>query len=182
MLEFIPRLCEHSRARYPVGVTLMRGISDLLAALYGGERFVLQMIEEPREVHDTVERLTDYWIRFGEVPPCQHPPFHGEPVFFYSLWTPGATIWLQEDAAALLSPDLYREFILPADELIGSSFDTTVVHLHPSRFLPVNDLLGTRASVIEIHIDKGGPGQPICTTCTGRCSIADPSSSLAMRP
>jgi hypothetical protein len=161
LLEFIPSEVAASRGRYPVGVTLMRGISDLLAALYGSERFLFRMMEEPADVHAAVEKLTDYWIRFGKCLLDHVPSFHGGTgAFFYSLWTPGQCIWLQEDAAALLSPDLYGEFIFPADAHIAAAFDHTVIHLHPARFIPVDFLVDTAIDVIELHFDRGGPAAP----------------------
>jgi hypothetical protein len=158
MLEFVSALAVRSRGRYPVGVTLMRGISDLLSALYGGEQLVFRMYEAPEEVRSVIERLTDFWIAFGRCLLDHVPPFHGGTgAFFYGVWCPGKTIWLQEDAAALLSPRLYDEFILPADRRIAASFEHSVVHLHPSRFIPSRQLADTEVDVIELHIDKGGP-------------------------
>lgn len=158
MLEFIPALVERSAGRYPVGVTLMRGISDLLSALYGGGNFVLRMVDEPEEVHALVEQLTDYWIAFGRCLLGALPQFHGGTgSFFYSLWCPGRMIWLQEDAVALLSPALYEEFIYPADCRIARAFENTVIHLHPTRFIPSKQLVATDLAAIELHIDHDGP-------------------------
>ncbi len=158
MVEFIPPLVELSNGRYPVGVTLMRGISDLLSALYGGTEFIMQMYEAPEEMARVVGELTDYWIAFGKHLLSHVPSFHGGTgSFFYSVWTPGRTIWLQEDAAALLSPDLYEQFILPCDRKIADAFEHSVMHLHPARFVPVSYLVNTNISVIELHIDQGGP-------------------------
>jgi hypothetical protein len=161
LLEFLPKLTRHSRDRYPVGVTLMRGISDLLAALYGGEQFIFRMLEHPEEVHECVARLTEYWISFGRCLLGNVPSFHGGTgAFFYSAWTPGKTIWMQEDAAALLSPGLYEEFIKPADDRICRAFESSVIHLHPSRFIPVDYFLDMPVDVIELHFDRGGPSAP----------------------
>ncbi len=115
MLEFIPALEKHTMGRYPIGITLMRGISDLLSALYGGEEFLFQILEAPDVVKSVVNQLTKYWISFGHCLMDHLPLFHGGTgSFFYGVWCPGKTIWLQEDAAALLSPDLYEEFVHPA--------------------------------------------------------------------
>lgn len=158
MLEFIPALERQSGGRYPVGVTLMRGISDLLSALYGSENFVLRMYDDPDEVHAVVERLTDYWIAFGQCLLGHLPEFHGGTgSFFYSLWCPGRMIWLQEDAVALLSPRMYREFVYPADCRIAAAFENTVMHLHPSRYIPSKLLVDTKLAAIELHIDHDGP-------------------------
>ncbi len=158
MLEFIPALERQSGGRYPVGVTLMRGVSDLLSALYGSEAFVLQMVDEPATIRDVVERLTNYWIAFGKCLLRHLPRFHsGTGSFSYGLWCPGEMIWLQEDAVALLSPAMYRDLIYPADCRIAASFEHTVMHLHPSRFIPSKLLVETQLAAIELHIDHDGP-------------------------
>ena len=158
MLEFIPALSDLSAGRYPVGVTLMRGVSDLLSALYGGEAFVLRMIDAPEEVRGVAERLALFWISFGHYLLDRLPLFHGGTgSMMYSLWCPGKTIWFQEDAAALLSPALYSEFIYTADRAIAGAFEHTVVHLHPTRFIPTQQLIASDVSVIELHIDRDGP-------------------------
>jgi len=158
MLEFIPALARRSAGRYPVGVTLLRGIADLLSALYGGQDFVLRMYDEPEEVHGVVRGLTRYWIEFGRCLLEHVPPFHGGTgSFLFSLWCPGKMIWTQEDAAALLSPALYDEFVYPADCEIAGAFEHTAMHLHPTRFIPVAQLMATRTAVMELHIDHDGP-------------------------
>lgn len=158
MLEFIPALNRRSSGRYPVGVTLMRGISDLLSALYGSEAFVLRMHDRPDEVRDVVARLTDYWIAFGRCLLDHLPRFHGGTgSFFYSLWSSGELIWLQEDAVALLSPRMYEQFIYPADCRIAEAFERVVMHLHPTRLIPSTLLVKTRLAAIELHIDHDGP-------------------------
>lgn len=158
MVEFIPALNNLSNGRFPVGMTLLRGISDLLSALYGGENFILRMFEAPEEVRTVIQQLEKYWISFGRHLLDHLPEFHGGTgSFFYGVWTPGKTIWFQEDAAALLSPKLYEEFIFSAVKKIIQGFDHSVIHLHPSQFIPVSYLLETKVSVIELHRDIGGP-------------------------
>lgn len=156
--EFFLRLKRHSEGRYPVGVTLMRGISDLLSALYGGEELLYRMTDSPDEVKAVAADLADYWVAFGRHMLERLELFHGGTgAFFYSAWCPGRTIWMQEDAAALLSPDLYGKFILGPDRKILQSFENTVVHFHPARFIPVDSFLEGGVGAVEIHIDRGGP-------------------------
>ena len=158
MLEFIPAMQQRSAGRYPVGVTLMRGISDLLSALYGGEQFIFQMYEDPDQIVSVAAQLADFWIDFGRSLLNHLDLFKGGTgSFFYSVWGAGKTIWTQDDASALLSPSLYEEFIFPHVCKIAEAFDNIVMHLHPSQFMPVDYLLKSRINVIELHIDQGGP-------------------------
>ena len=105
--EFIEQMVERSSGRWPIGTTRMRGISDLLSALYGGENFLFAMMEKPEEIKKICERLTDFWIAFGKFQLDRIPLFHGGiGSFYYNMWAPAGTVWHQEDAAALIYPFL----------------------------------------------------------------------------
>ncbi|MHB0913033.1 MAG: uroporphyrinogen decarboxylase/cobalamine-independent methonine synthase family protein [Armatimonadota bacterium] len=157
MIEFIPVLERRSAGRYPIGTTLMRGISDLLSALYGTEELLIRMYEAPDEIKIVAESLTDYWIEFGRYMMERLPLFHGGTgAFFYSVWCPGKTIWMQDDAMALLSPDMHELFIHSHNCRIAEAFEHSVMHLHPSWSTPVDHALETGIDVVELHRDRGG--------------------------
>lgn len=156
--EFLDSLSGHSNGRYPLGTTRMRGISDLLAAVYGNEAFIYKSIESPQEVHKVCEKLTDLWIAFGKFQLAHIPLFHGGVgSFYYNMWMPADSVWHQEDAAALLSPRLYEEFILPCDKRIAEAFAGCFMHMHPTGFCPYRQLLKTKMTCLELHIDATGP-------------------------
>lgn len=158
LVEFYPALQKQACGRYPIAGTHMRGISDLLAALYGGEAFLMRMYEAPDEVEMVAKRLADFWLAFGKSLMERVPSFQGGTgAFFYAVWCPGRTIWMQDDATALMSPELYERFIYPHNVRIISEFEHTVMHLHPGRFIPIDHLLKSDLDVFELHIDKGGP-------------------------
>ncbi len=144
---------------WPVGTTRMRGISDLLSALYGPEEFVLAMLDRPREIEMVCERLTRFWIAFARFQLERIPAFHeGVGSFYYNAWAPAGTVWAQEDAAALLSPGLFDRFIRVCDERIARSLPHIIFHLHPSGYIPIDPLLDMGVAALELHVDAGGPG------------------------
>ena len=150
-------LSTNAGGRYPLGTTLMRGLSDVLAALYGNPDFVFFLTDHPDEADRALSQITDLWIRFAQIQLDGIPEFHGGVgSYFYDMWLPGKGCFLQEDAAALLSPELFDRFILSGIERIVSRFDTTIIHLHPSSFIPVDQLVDTDLAAIELHIDLGG--------------------------
>lgn len=157
-LEFLKRLTQVSRGRFPLATTLMRGISDLLAALYGSPDFLYTLMDRRNEQKRVVERLTALWIAFARSQLEMIPDFHGGTgSFYYGVWLPGEGVWLQEDASALMSPELFGSFVAPAIAQMARSFDTSVIHLHPSSYIPVEYLIETPLSAVELHIDFGGP-------------------------
>jgi hypothetical protein len=157
-LEFLSALRRQSRGRFPLATTLMRGISDLLAALYGNPDFLFALMDRPTEMKRVVGKLTDLWIAFARSQLKEAPDFHGGTgSFYYAVWLSGKGVWLQEDASALMSPQLFGEFVAPAIHEMAGSFDSSVIHLHPSAYIPVEHLVQTPLSAIELHIDFGGP-------------------------
>lgn len=157
-LEFLHALRRCSGGRFPLATTLMRGISDLLAALYGNPDFLYALMDRPREMKRVIRKLTDLWIAFARSQLEGIPDFHGGTgSFYYAVWLPGKGVWLQEDASALMSPELFGEFVAPAVHEMAGSFDSSVIHLHPSTYIPVEHLIRAPLDAVELHIDFGGP-------------------------
>ena len=155
--EFLERLAERGNGRWPIGTTRMRGIADLLSTLYGGTEFIIAMLERPTEVRELCRKLTDFWIAFARLQLDHIPLFHGGVgSFYYNLWGPPGTVWHQEDAAALLSPELYDEFIRECDDRIAHAFDSVIMHQHPTKFVPTDFYLGMPFRALELHVDEGG--------------------------
>ncbi len=158
MVEMLDALAATSAGRFPLATTRMRGVADLLSALYGGDGFLYAMMERPEEIRKSAERLTDFFIQCGKLQLRHIPDFHGGiGSFYYHMWAPKGTIWHQEDAAALLSPTLYEEFIEPCDRAIVKAFDHVVMHQHSTGFVPTRAYIAMGMSALELHIDTGGP-------------------------
>jgi len=157
-IEFTEKVANRSNGRWPIASTLMRGVADLLSALYGGQEFIFRMMDRPEEVKQTAEKLTEFFIAFGQSLLEHIPLFHGGVgIFCYCMWVPRPAIAYQEDAASLLSPQLYERFIAPCDKRIAESFSGSFLHQHSTGFIPVDSYLSMNFTVMEMHIDKGGP-------------------------
>lgn len=155
--EFIDVISCRSAGRWPLGTTRMRGISDLLAALYGPTDWIYAMLDRPEEIHAVCARLTSLWVSFAQFQLRHIPEFYGGiGSFYYHLWAPPGTVWHQEDAAALLSPELYAEFIREHDLAIARAFPC-VMHQHPTAFVPTDFYLDMPFIALELHVDAGGP-------------------------
>ena len=158
MGQMLDALTQRAAGRFPLATTRMRGISDLLSVLYGGIEFVYEMYNNPDGIRNVAERLTDLFISCGKFQLDRIPVFHdGVGSFFYNAWVPRGTVWHQEDAAALLSPELYKDFIEPCNRRIVASFPHVVIHQHSTGFVPTNAYLDMGMTALEMHIDSGGP-------------------------
>ena len=156
--EFLNRGAARAAGRYPLATTRMRGISDMMSALYGGENFIYQLMDEPQETRELCRRLAELYVDFSKFQLEHIPDFHGGiGSFYYSNWAPKGTVWHQEDTAAMLSPALYSEYIREWDERIVNSFENNIMHMHSTGFIPLDDYLGMKFTAMELHIDTGGP-------------------------
>jgi hypothetical protein len=179
MREFVAAIARQSAGRYPLGTTLMRGISDVLSALHGTPDFVYKLVDSPVEQERVSKDIARLWIRIARAQLELIPEFHGGVgSYFYNLWMPGRGVWIQEDAAALLSPPLFECCIWAAIRMIIDSFDSTIIHLHPGGFLPLDLLLESPVLAVELHRDYAGPGVEDLLP-TARSRSASPSSSGA---
>ena len=157
-LEFTSRLVALSNGRFPVGQPIMRGPTDMIGTVMGQAEMVFALVDQPVAMHRFVERVTDIFLDVIAAQQRLVPLFHGgSAIGFYHLWAPGPSIWFQDDLAAILSPEIYRDFFIPAAERICAGYDYTLVHLHPQSFFVVDDLLKIeRLKVIEVNRDVGG--------------------------
>ena len=157
-IEFCNKIAYHSNGRYPLATPRLRGIADLIAALYGNNKFIFAFMENSTKTKELCFRLTNFFISFAKEILEHIPLFHnGVGSFYYNMWAPSGSIWHQEDATALLNPNIYEQFILPCDVKIAKAFNGCFMHMHPTGFYPYKQLLDTQMTALELHIDAGGP-------------------------
>jgi DNA-binding FadR family transcriptional regulator len=160
-LEFTAALAKQSRGRYPVGMPIMRGPTDMLGALLGQQQMVMALMDEdPRIMLSLIERVTLAFLSVIEAQGRLTPPFYGgQALGFYHIWAPGKAIWFQDDLSSILSPTLYRQFFLGSARMILAGHDQTAVHLNPNSFFILDELLSLEnLKTIQVNKDVSGPG------------------------
>ncbi len=158
-LDFIDALVKRSNGRYPVSHGTLVGPLDYAVALRGHEQTVIDMVEEPENAEKFMQQMGDIFIAFTKAAWERIPLWHNG--YFdaqYKIWSPGSIARMQEDAIAVMSPQLYREFIQPVDRRIASTFDNPFMHLHATSMIVLDDLLDVKEiKAFEINHDIGGP-------------------------
>ena len=158
-IEFTSLLSGRSGGRYPVGQPILRGISDTIGAMVGQEELVYYFYDEPELMKRLCRNVNSVFLQVIEEQQNSIPAFlGGYSMGFYDLWCPGKCVWFQEDLTSLLSPDIYREYILECNREVCHRYEYNAIHLHPSSFYILDDLLNIKnLKVIEINKDVGGP-------------------------
>ncbi len=162
LLEFTGALVGHAAGQYAVSPTLMRGPSDLAAALRGHVQMVYDLYDDAEELQRVIDLVTEHWIEVARRQLDLIPRHAGGYLsHFYRVWAPDRVVCTQEDASASFSPAFFRSHLLPAERRIASAFPYTVIHLHSPTLWSVEQLLEVeRLSCIEVNYDDNGPRLP----------------------
>ncbi len=162
LLDFQRWLVRLSAGRFPTALSLMRGPTDLLAAIRGAQHLIYDYYDRPEQVRLTLLRLADTWTRVAHAQQAVVAPFAGGYSFsVQTLWSPQPGGWFQDDALAYSSPAFWRAFSLEPARRLARAMPHTGIHLHGPALYAVDDLLEIpELDVIEINLDDVGPRIP----------------------
>jgi hypothetical protein len=161
-LEFVAALEDHYRDRCPVGQPILRGVSDMIAALRGASQMVYDLYDAPEAFQRLAQRCTDLLIALVEEQQKITGAFAGGyEVEQLALWAPDRIIRMQEDGSAFFSPALYVQHLQHEDARQASAFPYSVIHLHSSSLFLLNRILDVELlKCIQINKDVGGAEVP----------------------
>ena len=159
-LEFVSALQDRYGDRYPVGQPILRGTSDMLAALRGSQQMIFDLYDHPEEFQRLARACTEFFIGLVKDQLAITKPFHGGyEVEQFTLWAPGGIVRMQEDASALFSPGLYVKHLQEEDRRIAAAFPYDVLHLHSSSLHLLDRFVDIEPQkCLEINKDQGGWG------------------------
>lgn len=162
-MEFVEALVDRAEGRYPLSHGIELGPIDLHAMLRGHSQSILDLMDEPARSAELLMHLGRIFAEFFEESWKRLPRYHGG--YFdaqYQLWGPGPMIRMQEDATAVLSPNLYRQLVQPVDRMIARQFECNFIHLHSTSmflldaFLEIEELRCFEINVEPFNIPVRG--------------------------
>lgn len=158
-LRFIDLLVERAAGRFPVSHGTLVGPLDYAVSLRGHEQTAIDLMLDPDRAFDLLNRLGEFFIDITREAWKRIPLFHGG--YYdaqYQLWAPGSIVRLQEDAVAVISPTLYRDYLKKVDRMVAGSFANSFMHLHATSMFILHELLEIEEiRCFEINNDVGGP-------------------------
>lgn len=161
-LEFVAVLKDHYRDRCPVGQPILRGVSDMIAALRGSAQMVFDLHDTPESFQRLAGRCTDLLLGLVEEQQNITGEFAGGyEVEQLALWAPDRIIRMQEDGSAFFSPALYVKHLRDEDTRQAAAFPYSVIHLHSSSLFLLDRILDVGPlKCIQINKDVGGAEVP----------------------
>jgi hypothetical protein len=130
------RCVESARGKYIVGCPDLVENMDTLSSLRGAQTLCMDMVERPEWVEQKISEINEVWFaafdRIYEIIKLDD----GSSAFgaFY-LWGPGKVAKVQCDASAMISPKMYRRFVVPALTAQCEWLDHSLYHLDGTQAL-----------------------------------------------
>ena len=158
LLGFIDWLNRLSDGRFPVAMSLMRGPVDLLSVLRGAEQSIFDIYDNPSNIREALTVISERWTAVARAQQEYLLPFEGGYSFsLQTLWAEERCGWFQDDALSYWSPELYRDFVLSAEQKLAEVLPLTGIHLHSGALFTVDDLVEIpELDVIEVNLDDVG--------------------------
>jgi hypothetical protein len=154
-LEFLRQLRDRIGDRYPVSAnTLLRGPSDLAAALMGIKEACMAWIDQPGLMANLMRVCTDANLAVIEAGYQVLKPYEGGYVSGYGIWSPVPVVRTQADHSTLLSPGMYARQVLPYDLEVIRACPRCIFHIHNNGYHIAPHLVQIpELDVIEVVVD-----------------------------
>lgn len=150
-----------SQGRYPVTMPDLIENLDILTSLRGGQPLLLDLVERPEQVRQRVAEINQvYFEVFDALYPLISDPWGGNAFCAFRIWGPGKTAKIQCDAAAMISPRMFGDFVVPALTEQSERLDYTMFHLDGTQaMVQLDQLLAIEElDAIEWTPQAGKPG------------------------
>ncbi|GIV81872.1 MAG: hypothetical protein KatS3mg051_1226 [Anaerolineae bacterium] len=119
-----------SQGRFHVAIPDLVENLDILSALRDPQRLLLDLIERPELVQERIAQINQvYFEVFEQFFAIVRDPWGGNVFSAFCIWGPGKTAKVQCDAAAMISPRMFRRFVVPALAEQCAWLDYSLYHL-----------------------------------------------------
>ena len=142
-----------------ISPSILRGPSDVLAAMRGLKEFYLDLHDNPQAVAEAAVRVNALLIKALDMHYSIVQPKLGGYGHVFGYWAPGKTIVIQEDVMGMCSPNTYRDIFMQNNAKVVRHLGKYVMfHLHSTgyqHYKHVLDIPGIAG--LEMSLESIGP-------------------------
>ncbi|GMV36151.1 MAG: hypothetical protein AMXMBFR61_06590 [Fimbriimonadales bacterium] len=154
-LEVLERAARFAEGRYLLGFPDLIENIDTLAQLRGADHTLMDLLERPEWVKKCLSEINAaYFEAYDRLLERVRDPWGGSAFTAFQLWGPGKTAKVQCDFSCMISPAMFREFVVPALDEQCRRMDFVLYHLDGTQALPHLDAL---LSIESIHAIEWTP-------------------------
>ena len=149
-LLVIREALKRARGRWLVGYPDLIENLDTLVQLRGAEQTLMDLIERPGWVEAKIAEINQAWFDcYDALLPILRDEWGGTTFCAFRLWGPGKTAKLQCDFSCMISPEMFRQFVVPALTEQCNWLDNALYHLDGTQAIQHLDSQIGRASCRE---------------------------------
>jgi hypothetical protein len=139
--------------------TILRGPSDVLAAMRGLSEFYLDVHDHPAAIAAAAGRVNRLWMEVADMHFAMARPTLGGYGHIFGYWSPEKTVVIQEDVLGLCSPKVYGELFLEHNvELVRHLGSHVLFHLHSTGYRHWRDVLRIPGLAgLQMTVEANGP-------------------------
>jgi hypothetical protein len=170
--------CERAPGHHMVAPFALEGMTDLMAALYGLEPFLIDTLAEPELTARCMEHLKRLWLEAWDDIQSAIRTGNDGGIGWVGIWAPGTMFPLQEDVAYNLSPEAFREFCVPHIRDQADAMEYPFFHLDGVGMIPHLDALLEIESLKAIQWQPGAGKEDLAPWIDLLRKILDGGKSL----
>ena len=157
-LKTTRQLQAYCRDKCPVAMPdLIEGI-DILSELLGTQELLTYLVDCPQEIHRLLDQLDNLYYRaFDPLYDLLKDERGGNAFIAFYAWGPGRTLKSQCDFSAMISTDMFSEFVAPYLERQCARCDFSTYHLDGPNAIRHLDVLCQVKSLKAIQWTPGYP-------------------------
>jgi hypothetical protein len=142
-----------------ISPSILRGPSDILAAMRGMTNFFIDLHDNPRALKKAAQRVNQVLLKALDMHFSIVKPKLGGYGHIFGYWAPGKTIAIQEDVMGMASPAAYRDIFMEFNEEVVKHLGEYVLsHLHTTGYKHYKDVLKIRGIAgLQMSIEDVGP-------------------------
>ncbi|MBI4927622.1 MAG: hypothetical protein HY835_07640 [Anaerolineae bacterium] len=154
------RAVERWGSQVLVGMTDLGGNLDILAALRGSDQLLLDLTDDPENVTRLANEITQLWLRYyDELDAITSRAGLGS-ACWGPVWSPTKGYMLQCDFSYMISPRMFKRFVMPDLTACCAHLDYGFYHLDGKGEIPHLDQLISIERLRGIQWQPGD-GQPL---------------------
>lgn len=129
-LKTLKYLAEVGKGKFFVAPPDNCGSYDALSQMRGGEDFITDLIDEPESVKSCANKMVDVLIESGDMifDVLRDNNDGGSVHSWMNTWCPGKHMQLQCDLSVMISPEMYKDFIVEELERSCQWLDRAIYH------------------------------------------------------
>ena len=152
-------LCQNADGRYCTSIADLGFATDIIASLRGTQELLFDLYDNPEQVLALTEKLRPIWKRLYTLVADILFKYQDGMTSWLPIWCGERYYPLQCDFSAMMSPDMFGEFVMPELRDATEFLDRSVYHLDgPDAIVHLEHLLSLpRLSAIQWSPGAGNP-------------------------